>query len=336
MMRQSRRFFLMEGERKFTFPGMPAAHATGGVPFYGNIYAGRVDTQNYVPPAQEGSGLIKPKQSLWDDPQIRAKIESCPYFALCDQVLWHNMDPAYLDPGLLSAEEHQLLLLFSRAYFEKWKSLHERPPNAVPRVRIKYGSTRLLDEIFDLLDVSANVRHSLVREFQLDDASLIAMEPTCWATAYLDAFNRDHFSGRVLEFAGMDEPQRVKFFRLLRQMRRLVIVRKDTSEEGGEGERVVLPFSAGVTLFDLSRRLGIAPYNGQLKIYDYVDLQQTRQVITLKDEDSYFDLLVTLFFKADLRGATLAEFADDTDNTARYTITVEPFTVAERRIGRWF
>lgn len=330
-MRRSRRFF-MEGERKFTFPNTPASHATGGVPFYGNIYAGRVDTQNYTPPVQEGSGLIKPKHSLWDDPQVRSKIERCPYFALCDQVLWHNMDPAYLDPGLLSAEEHQLLLLFSRAYYEKWRTIHERPPNALPRVRIKYGATRLLDEMLDLLDVPSKVRRSLVKEFQLDDASLIAMDPECWATAYLDPFNRDHLTGRVLEFADMDEPRRAKFFLLLRQMRRLVVVRRDTSVE----ERLVVPFSTGVTLFDLCKHLGITPYNGQLKVYDYVDLRQTKQVITLKDEDSYFDLLVTLFFKANLRNATLSDVADDTDCTARYTITVEPFSVAERRIGRWF
>ncbi|ORC93632.1 uncharacterized protein TM35_000015090 [Trypanosoma theileri] len=332
MWRLTRRLLVMEGERKFTFPGSPATHATGGIPFYGNVYAGRVDTQNYVPPPQEGSGLIRPKQNHWEDPQVRAKIEQCPYFALSDQVLWHNMDPAYLDPGLLTAEEHHLLLLFSRAYYEKWKTIHARPPNALPRIRIKYGSTYLLDEMLDLVETPTKVRDSLVKEFQLDDASLIAMDPECWMTAYLDPFNRDHFSGRVLEFAGMDEPQRNKFFLLLRQMRRLVIVRKDTPEE----EQLVTPFSAGVTLFDLCKYLGLDPYNGQLKVYDYMDLQQTKQVLTLKDEDSYFDFLVTLFFKANLRNATLSDVADDTDNTARYTITVEPFTVAERRIGRWY
>ncbi|KAH9577232.1 hypothetical protein LSM04_000830 [Trypanosoma melophagium] len=332
MWRLTRWLLVMEGERKFTFPGSPATHATGGIPFYGNVYAGRVDTQNYVPPPQEGSGLIRPKQNHWEDVQVRAKIEQCPYFALCDQVLWHNMDPAYLDPGLLTAEEHHLLLLFSRAYYEKWKTIHARPANALPRIRIKYGSTYLLDEMLELVEAPTKVRDSLVKEFQLDDASLIAMNPDCWMTAYLDPFNRDHFSGRVLEFAGMDEPLRNKFFLLLRQMRRLVIVRKDTPEE----ERLVLPFSTGVTLFDLCKYLGVDPYNGQLKVYDYMDLQQTKHVITLKDEDSYFDYLVTLFFKANLRNATLSDVADDTDNTARYTITVEPFTVAEKRIGRWF
>ncbi|EKF39326.1 hypothetical protein MOQ_000449 [Trypanosoma cruzi marinkellei] len=332
MMRQCRRLFMMEGERKFTFPGTPASHSTGGVPFYGNIYAGRVDTQNYVPPTQEGSGLIKPKSSLWDDPQIRAKMDRCPYFALCDQVLWHNMDPAYLDPGLLTAEEHQLLLLFSRAYYEKWKAIHMRPPNTLPRVRIKYGDTHLLDEMLELLDVPAKVRQSLVKEFQLDDASLIAMNPDCWETAYLDPFNRDHFSGRVLEFAGMDEHLRAKFFLLLQQMRRFVVVRKDTLEE----QRLVLPFTSGITLFDLYKYLGLTPYNGQLKLYDYVDLQQTQHVLTLGDEDTYFDLLVTTFFKANLRNATLSDVADDTDYTARYTITVEPYSVPEKRIGRWF
>nr|CCC90114.1 conserved hypothetical protein [Trypanosoma congolense IL3000] len=332
MFRCTWRRLVMEGERKFSFPNSPAIQGTGGVPFYGNIYAGRVDTQNYVPPPQEGSGLIKPHSNVWDDPQIRARIERCPYFALCDQVVWHNMDPAFLDPGLLSAEEHQLLLLFCRAYYEKWKVIHRRPPNALPRVRIKYGSTAVLDEILELLDVPPNVRHSLVKEYQLDDASLVAMEPECWSTAYLDPFNRDHFSGRVLEFCGMDDSTREKFYLLLRQMRRIVIVRRDTAEE----ERLVLPFSAGPTLYDLSKVLGIEPYGGQLKVYDYVDMQQTQHVITLKDEDSYFDYLVTTFFKANLRKATLCDVADDTDYTARYTITVEPFTAAEKRVGKWF
>ncbi|CBH10518.1 hypothetical protein, conserved [Trypanosoma brucei gambiense DAL972] len=332
ILRHSRRLLAMEGERKFTFPSTPATLSTGGVPFYGNIYAGRVDTQNYVPPPQEGSGLIKPNSSAWDDPQVRSKIERCPYFALCDQVVWHNMDPAYLDPGLLTMEEHQLLLLFSRAYYEKWKLIHKRPPNALPRVRIKYGSTVLLEEMLELIDVPVPVRRALVREFQVDDASLIAMDPDCWSAAYLDPFNRDHFSGRVLEFADMSEAHREKFYLLLRQMRRIVVVRRDTPEE----ERLVLPFSSGITLYDLSKYLGIEPYGGQLKVYDYVDLQKTQQVITLKDEDSYFDYLVTTFFKANLRNATLSDVADDMDNTARYTITVEPFTVAEKRIGRWF
>ncbi|RNF11184.1 hypothetical protein TraAM80_01115 [Trypanosoma rangeli] len=131
-------------------------------------------------------------------------------------------------------------------------------------MRIKYCATHLLDDMLELLGTPEKVRQPLVKEFQLDDASLIAMNPDCWETAYLDPFNRDHFSGRVLEFAGMDEPLRTRFFLLLQQMRRLIVVRKDTTED----QRIVFPFTAGVTLFDLYKHLGLDPYNGQMKIYD--------------------------------------------------------------------
>ncbi|KAK7200734.1 hypothetical protein NESM_000131400 [Novymonas esmeraldas] len=334
MLRRSARRLALEGERQFFMPGSSPVQSTGGLPFYGNLYAGRVDSQNYMPPRQGGSGLLEVDKSLWDNPAIRQKLQACPYFALSDQVLYHNMDPVYLDPGLLSPEEHQLLLLFSRAYYEKWSIIHRRPPLALPRLRISYGTSELLDEIFFLLDVHPSVCAVLKKEYAVDDASLIGMHPDLWSTAFLDPANMDHLSGRVLEFAGVPEPTRRKFFLLLDQMRRIKVHRRDLPN--GEERVDVVPFGYGVTLFDFCKFLGIEPYAGQLKVYNYTDLRGTTRAETLKDEDSYFDYLVALFYRADVRSATLSDVADATDNTCRYTVTVEPFTAEERRTGRWF
>lgn len=377
MLRPTFRRLVLQGERRFSFAGESPMSSTGGLPFYGNIYSGRVDSQNYVPPRQGGgTGLIDGNRtkSLWDNPLIQAKMRQCPYFALCDQVLYHNMDPSYLDPGVLTPQEHQLLLLFSRSYYEKWKAIHRRPATAVPRIRIKYGASTLLDELLSLVDCPTEVREVLKLEYQLDDASLIAMDPSCWTTAYLDPHNMDHFSGRVLDFAEMSLEVQKKFFTALDQMRRLKIIRRDVSPSAAEqrrreafgenptsyadlrkdnegrrqggvggsslsylegGEEMVVPFYYGVTLFDLYKYLQLTPYSGQLKVYDFVDLDGTPKVITLKDEDTYFDFLVALFYRANLRLATLSSIADNQDNTCRYTITVEPFTAEEKRMGSW-
>ncbi|CCW60639.1 unnamed protein product [Phytomonas sp. EM1] len=338
MLKRSGWLKMMEGERKFNFVGEAPIQGAGGMPFYGNLYAGRVESQNYLPPRQGGSSLLEKGGSLWEDSAVRAKIERCPYFALCDQVLYHNMDPAYLDPGLLTKEEHHLLLLFSRAYYEKWRVIHEKPPTGLPRIRIPYGRTQVLDEILSLLKVSPAVAETLKKDYLLDDASLIAMNPRCWDTAYLDPFNMDHFSGRVLEFGDMPKSQRDRFFLVLDQMRRIVVERRDTMDSnGGVPERLVLPFVKGVTLYDLYKELDLPPYSGQLKVYDLVDRRNTKLIQTLKDEDTYFDFLVLCFFKPNLRQAVLSEdLADEVDHTCRYTITVEPFTTKERRVGRWF
>jgi hypothetical protein len=334
MLRKGTRRLLMQGERAFFQPGESPLGSTGGLPFYGNLYVGRVDSQNYLPPRQGGSGLLDRDSTLWDNPATREKLLSCPYFALSDQVMYHNMDPVYLDPGLLSPEEHQLLLLFSRAYYEKWKVIHTRPPNPLPQLRIRYGSTTLLDDILFLLDVKPAVCEVLKKEYAVDDASLIGMNPNLWSSAYLDPANMDHLSGRVLEFAGMEEPTRRKFFLLLDQMRRIKVHRRDLPD--GEERVEVVPFHFGVTLFDFCKYLDLKPYNGQLKVYDMVDLNGTMRAETLKSEDVYFDLLMTLFYRADIRAATLTDLADAQDNTCRYTVTVEPFTADERRQGRWF
>lgn len=313
--------------------------AAGGLPFYGNLYTGRVDSQNYVAPVQGGgTGLVVGCKSLWDDPVIQARVSKCPYFALCDQVLFHNMDPSHLDPGILNPEEHQLLLLYSRAYYEKWKVIHRRPANVVPRLRIKYGGSALLDEMLELVECPKDVRLVLKLEYQVDDSCLIGMAPHCWSTAYLDPCNMDHLSGRVLEFADMPADSREKFFSVLDQMRRIRIVRRDlgTKENPNVEEELILPFCYGVTLFDLYKYLNLKPYSGQLKVYDFMDLSGTPRVISLIDEDSYFDFLLAVFYRANLRRATLSKnLADEKDYTCRYSITVEPFTVDERRVGGW-
>ncbi|KAG5467880.1 hypothetical protein LSCM4_00966 [Leishmania orientalis] len=334
MLRKSGRRLALEGERQFFNLGGSPMQSTGGLPFYGNLYAGRVDSQNYVPPRRGGSGLLEVDKSLWDNPATRQKLQACPYFALSDQVMFHNMDPVYLDPGLLSPEEHQLLLLFSRAYYEKWAAIHRRPPHALPRLRIPYGSSKLLDEILFLLEVHPDVCEVLKKEYAVDDSSLIGMNPDLWSTAYLDPANMDQLSGRVLEFAGVPEPKRKKFFLLLDQMRRIKVHRRDLAN--GEERVDMVPFRYGVTLYDFSKFLGITPYSGQLKVYDYVDLQGTARAETLKDEDSYFDYLIALFYRADIRSSTLTDMADANDHTCRYTVTVEPFTADDRRVGRWF
>mmetsp|Transcript_59928 Transcript_59928/g.69388 ORF Transcript_59928/g.69388 Transcript_59928/m.69388 type:complete len:341 (+) Transcript_59928:77-1099(+) len=328
-------------EPKFNFAGNTSAYvnSTGGVPFYGNIYAGRVHSAAWTPPPQSGSGLLRNSGgSLWDDPGVQAKIKSCPYFALCDQVLWHNMDPNYLDPGLLTVEEHQLLLLFSRAYFDKWRSIHTRPENPGPRLRITYGDTSMLKQICDVLGVDAATQRSLIKEFLMDDAGLIGMNPRCWHTAYLDPANRDQLSGRVLEYAGLSVNQRQSFFRLLDQMRRIRIRRKDKPVgPTGDVEVDVIPFHEGATLYDLHVRLGLEPYSGQLKAYDLVDGRGTPLTMTLQDEDTYFDFLVLSFYKANIQLATLQEsMADDTDCTTRYSLTVEPVKARDAAIGQWF
>lgn len=333
MLLRGTRRLLMEGERKFSFAGQSPMQSTGGLPFYGNLYTGRVDGQNYMPPRQGGSGILEPGKSLWDDPVVQQKIRQCPYFALSDQVLYHNMDPVFLDPGLLSAEEHQLLLLFSRAYYEKWLVIHKRPPNMLPRVRIQYGSTALLDEILFYLGATEEVANCLKKEYVVDDASLIGMNPELWTTAYLDPANMDQLSGRVLEFAGMPEPIQKKFFLLLKQMRRIKVIRRDLPT--GEEQVEVVPFHFGVTLFDLHKFFGLRPYSGQIKVYDYVDLYGTRRTETLKTEDAYFDYLMALFYRPNIQLSTLSSLADESDNTCRYTITIEPFTADDRRVGRW-
>ena len=141
---------VMRMEKAFTGASSGAfSDSVGGIPFYGNIYSGRINTEAYVPPPTGGgSGLIGPKKSwIQDDPAVKAKMDACPYFSLCDLVVWHNMDPQFLDPGILTKEEHQLLLLYSRSYYEKWAVLHSKSDVTFPRVRIRYGESVMVRKL---------------------------------------------------------------------------------------------------------------------------------------------------------------------------------------------
>ena len=232
------------------------------------------------------------------------------------------MDPAHLDPGLLSNEEHQNLLLYSRAYFEKWWRIHQRPvtPGCGNRLRIQYGQAELTKKILRMLGVTVGVEFTLMKEFMFDDSHLIGMNPELWVTASIDDFNRDHLSGRVLEFAGFNAGQRKDFHTLISQMRRLYIKRNDTKDQ----ETIVVPYGEVLTLYDLHKFLGLEPYTTQLKAYNYVNHLGVKMAMTLQTENDYFDYLYTCFFKANLELATLGEMAGPDDCTVRYTLTVEP------------
>jgi hypothetical protein len=334
MRRTLQRRCFREGDIPFQLPQPPTA---GGVPFFGNPYSGKVNDDALRPPT---ANKIKPgpnsvfssRKNPWSDPEIRPKIDRCPYFALVDQVIFHNMDPTYLDPGLITDEEHHLLLLFSRAYFEKWRPIHERPATISPRLRLVYGRSTLTEEMFDILSVSRVVGFSLLKEFMLDDAYLIAMNPRCWSTAHLDPANMDHFSGRVLEFAGMDKSARDNFFLLLDQMRRLPVNRRID----GEWEKLVIPFEQCTSLEHLYQTLNADPSAVQLKSYDYVNSRGVSTVVTFRTEDDFFDFKVDCFLKANLRLGTIGDVADTRDCCSRYSITVVEEASQTTRSGRWF
>ena len=397
-------------EKAFTGASSGAfSDSVGGIPFYGNIYSGRINTEAYIPPPSGGgSGLIGPQKfSIQDDPAIKAKINACPYFALCDLVVWHNMDPQFLDPGIVTREEHQLLLLYSRAYYEKWSVLHSKADVTFPRVRIRYGESVIVRALLNKIKGDEEQAFALVKEMLFDDAALIGMsgyvdpdqiaqeeavalgassatpsttasssslvqsaaleaaphpdgtgaefaaKGPLWETVLLDEAVRDHLSGRVLDFAGLSLRQQRDFFNMVDQMRRLVVIRKDLvdSETGAPVEmKVVIPYREAITLYDLYTQLGLRPYSGQIKVYDllvddYASMNpngmgtatSTRICLTLRDEDSYFDFLLTNFYRANLDLVTVsATMTDDTDATARYFLTVEPEEIEVQRQGRWF
>lgn len=102
----------------------------------------------------------------------------------------------------------------------------------------------------------------------------------------------------------MDEKTQELFFQLLRQMRRIYVIRHDGPKHEETREQVVA-FHDAPTLYDFYRFLELEPYSGQLKVYDYIDLKGTKLTITLQTEDDFFDFLMTIFYKANLNNATL-------------------------------
>jgi hypothetical protein len=345
--------------------GMGMDKAMGGLPFYGNMYMGRVNPDDYQPSqystSEEARSAFLTYQKVYadDDPYIRVKLDKCPYFALCDMVVWHGMAPTFLDPGLLTNEEHHLLLLYSRAYYEKWEAIHSLPREIAPKPRIKKGRFELARR---LMEHAACDKHQIKRaqDLLIDDASFVGMNPNLWRTAHLDEGLRNTLTGRVLEFAGLTETQMADIFETLERMRTIVVKRKDvnrfndnvfaitgevdheaavrarevseasvTLDTGDDGlEFQQFKFADAYTLYNLYKLLGLESYTGQLKCYSYIDRQQTPLQISINDEDIYFDYLVTSFFKANLHITT--------GSTSPFAITVEDKTRAEFATGRWF
>ena len=325
----------------------PIAQKEGGVPFYGNLYQGRVNSMDYNPPMADGEygktqeALLKLRPVYRDDdPAIRAKLDRCPYFALNDMCVWHGMDPKFLDPGVLSDDEHHLLLLYSRSYYDKWKKIHAQPREFAPALRIKRGRFDLTRELLDMLCVPTEQQEKL-NDLGFDDSCLIALHPKKWVTAHLDPRLRDLLTGRVLEIAGVAQYQRDRLYDTINHMRTICIVRKDLNHDREEyrnsmwqdryedEERLFFPYSGVRTLHDLHTRLGLETYTGQVKLYNFYDETKTRLTLTLADEDAYFDFLVRNFYNANL---TLY----GQPSLSRYTLVVESFENVKRNSGRWF
>ena len=335
--------------RRLCIRGEPE-RATGGIPFYGNLYQGRVNPEDYQPSQystnEEARTAMLTYQRVYadDDPYIRAKLDKCPYFALCDLCVWHGMAPTFLDPGLLTTEEHHLLLLYSRGYYEKWSEIHSKPREVAPKPRIKKGRFDLSRRLFQHARCSeAQIRKA--QDLLIDDASFFGMNPKLWRHAHLDEKVRDHLTGRVLEFAGLTESQMADIFATLERMRSIVVRRRDDAPtdhvaiEGAVDSRAVAATVDGdyltfnyrdvPTLFDLYKSLGLQTYSGQLKCYSFIDRVGTEITMSFSDEDVYFDFLVSNFLRAALE-------VPEPGSTSPYVITVEAKTRAEATRGKWF
>lgn len=371
---------------------MAPAAAVGGIPHFGNIYAGRVNPESYNAPPISGNTSTYKKRSLatfrelntkrstmYDDPVVRKMIDECPYFSLCDNVVWQRISPEFLDPGVVSDEEHQLLLLHSRAYFEKWKIIHARPDQGSmgPKMYTTYGQSSKLEEVCDYIGISPEVVKVMKRKPHLiDDASLIAMSDKAWTGANLDEKMRDDLTGMTLVDAGVAPEHLQELFEVLDKMRSFVIIRKDLAklrerataaaaeavdEKGnpveGAGASVELPgdtdwhkevvhvkFSDAITCYDLYQRLGLQPYNGQLKAYGWLDKSnRMRRTMTIRTEDDFFDFLMSAFYNSNVR-LHMANRISHMDPQELYqhgplsatVLTVVPETSEEVSKGRYF
>ena len=324
----------------------------GGLPFYGNLYQGRVNADDWQPSQYSTSQEARVAMLTFsrtyadDDPYIRAKMDKCPYFALCDLVVWHGMAPTFLDPGLLTTEEHHLLLLFSRAYYEKWLEIHSKPREVAPRPRIKKGRFEVSARLLKFVGADAH-QIKKARDLLIDDASFAGMKPGLWSSAHLDEKVRDHLTGRCLEFIGLKERQMDELFEMLERMRSVVVKRRDKRaklfalpgatdvsakstyyNEDDEDGYLTFSFKDASTLHDLHTLLGLPSYSGQLKCYNFVDKHNTEHHVSLVDEDTYFDLLIQSFFGARLEVPS--------GSTSPFVITVEAETTAEQIKGRVF
>jgi len=348
--------------RKLAIP--PAGGGCGGgIPFYGNMYQGALDRDDLNPPAHpymkdtevsymhekgEGISITGPgtgkkinqkkvlhlkgdelnwkQRSIEDEPEVKAALDRCPYFALCDMCVWHRMDPQFLDPGVLSTEEHHLLLLFSRAYYEKWRVIHARMTPYGVRIRKRIGPHKLLKKIFTMLGVDSMVMNRLLYDYWLDDSMLIGMNCDLWLTANLPQSLKGQIDCSCLTLAGIPLRTQEFFFTILEKMRTLRVVREDMEalqtpfgQKGG-----IVPFvnyRDAVTFFDFSRKLGVPPYSGQCtaqlgEVLD--DFHKVLRTYSFIDEDTYFDFLYGSFYDPDFD----AMFDPDAVSCSKYVVRV--------------
>lgn len=338
MLRRSvRRLF---GSTNYGFSGQEShmVNHTGGLPFLGNMYQGRVNPEDYQP--SQYSTRDEARQDLLcinkiyadDDPYIRAKMDKCPYFALCDLVVYSGMAPTFLDPGLLTTEEHHHLLLHSRAYYEKWTDIHSKPREFAPKIRRKKGRFVFTKRIFDYAAVPQHVQKR-AEEMMIDDSMFVAMDPSLWKSAHLDERLRDELTGRVLEMAGVSETQMDDIFGMLRRLRTFVVKRKDLPEgdedpAADENGFITFNYRDCPTLWNVYKNLGLPTYSGQLKLHSFVDAQGTPVSLSLATEDDYFDFLMTNFYRGDM--------STPHGSPSRYVVTVEAKTRAQAAMGKWF
>ena len=334
---------------QLTQPKGTLGQETQGVPFYGSIYGSKYtheEAHNFR--SDKVHTLLDkgmhPRPSYNDeDPIIRAALDKCPYFSLCDMCIWGGMDPEYLDPGVLSGEEHQLLLLHGRSYFDKWKVIHKDIRDVAPGLRIKKGSYNLVFELCRMLSIPESAQSYLCNNM-FDDATLVAFKTNKWKTANIEPKLRDLITGKVLEKAGVREYQIERLNECLSKMRTIKIVRKDGiqdkhemardykqnmwQDDHSEDDVLVLEYKQARTLYDLYTRLGLDPYNGHIKLYNYYDAEGTRLTLTLSNEDEYFDFLQYNFY-----GANLHLYGYE--SMSKYTLVVERLENVEKK-GEWF
>lgn len=299
---------------------------TGGLGHFGNLYQGRVSPEDYN---VKGGPLKAQNKHLYieqptyadDDPTIRPKLDKCPYFALCDMVVWHGMAPTYLDPGLLTKEEHHLLLLYSRAYYEKWREIHSHPREFASKARIKLGRYTKCIQVFEYL----NIEYPKIKKAQqlyFDDSSLIAMQPNLWVTAHMDDVVRDQLTGRVLRQAGFSDDEVDKVARLLDAMRTILVRREDLPEQ----QEVLVPFRDAPTLHDLYSYCKLRGDQHVVKCRNYQTEGMPKRTITMGGEDMYFDFCIDTFYEAN-------PAVSEHNAAGRFVLSVDPMTRLEAGFG---
>jgi hypothetical protein len=324
MLRRSRRMLHFGGGSTYGTTSGGSLGYTGGLGAHGNMYQGRVNPDDHQPRgfgSRIPKGLYEHEQVYADDdPVIKAKLERCPYFALCDMCVWQGMAPTFLDPGLLTQEEHHLLLLFSRAYYEKWREIHSAPREFVPRARKKLGRFTKCVQIFEYLKIDLP-RIRKAQELYFDDATLMGFHPRLWVTAHLDEQLRDQITGRVLRQAGFVDDEVNKVFGIVDSMRTLYVIREDVPNTAD----VIVPYREAITLYDLYARLGIDGSRA-IKCHNYKADGMPARCITISGEDDFFDFLVDNFYESD---PAIAE----TNSAARLVLRVDAKTRIEAGTG---